>query len=302
MSKLMINNKIKRSKGDNALQVATIIVLLLVIFVVGYPILFVISSSFSSSTAISSGRVALWPVEFTTEGYEFVFQFKKVWLGYRNTLFYTFFGTIITIGLTILCAYPLSKTKYQGRRVFSLLLVFTMLFSAGLIPTFIIRTKLGLFNNVWAILLAGAVGAYNVTILRSAFKSSIPGDLFDAAEIDGASDFQCLIKIAIPLAKATISVLTLYTIVSCWNDYFNAMIYLRNENLFPLQLILRPILTASQHLDTQDMSASMVDAASKGTEQIKYCLIIMSTVPVLIAYMVVQKYFKKGVMVGSVKG
>lgn len=296
------SERIRHTRGDRALYFVTTLVLVLLIFVVAYPVAFVISSSFSSSRAIGAGRVLLWPVEFTLKGYAFVFQYEKIWLGYRNTLFYTFFGTLITMGLTILCAYPLSKSHFQGRKVYSTLLVITMLFSAGLIPTYIIRAKLGLVDTVWAILLAGAMSVYNMTILRTSFKSSIPQELFDAAEIDGAGDFQCLIRIAIPLAKATISVLTLYTVVGCWNDYFNAMIYLRSENLFPLQLFLRPILTAGQMLDTSGLSSSMIEAANEGTQQIKYCLIILSTVPVLLAYSVVQKYFKKGVMVGSVKG
>ena len=295
-------SRIKDPVGDRVLTAVTTAILILIIIIVGYPVLYVISCSFSSAKAIGAGKVLLLPVDVTLAGYEFVFQYEQIWIGYRNTIFYTICGVSITLFMDIMCAYPLSRPYFQGRGWYTAYLMATTIIGAGLIPTYIVKSSLGMVNTVWAVILAGAISVHNVIILRTAFRSSIPGELFDAAEIDGANDFQCLVKIAIPLAKATLSVITLYSIVGCWNEYFNAMIYLRDKNLFPLTLVLRTILTAGQQLDMSGVSANMQNIVSEGTEQIKYCLIIVSTVPVLVAYAVVQKYFKKGVMIGSVKG
>lgn len=294
---------IRESHGDRIMQVIVAIILLVILIVVAYPVLYVISCSFSSADAISAGKVILWPVSPTLAGYNFVFNYKQVWVGYRNTLFYTVTGTTLHLLLTLLAAYPLSKQYYQGKKVVTTLFLIAMLTSAGLIPTFIVKYKLGLYNSIWAVILAGALSINHVIIMRTAFRSSIPGELFDAATIDGASDFQCLVKIAIPLAKATISVITLYAAVSKWNEYFTAMIYLRDKDLYPLQLFLRPILTAAMQFDLSTIgSADMLAQVERGTEQIKYALIVVTTVPVLVLYAIVQKYFEKGVMIGSVKG
>lgn len=296
-------SKIRASKGDRVLQGICTAVLLFVLIIVGYPVLYVISCSFSSNMALSNAKVLLWPVDMTLASYKFVFRFEQVWIGYRNTVFYTVAGTLVALFLEITMAYPLSKRNYQGRKFVTSLMIIAMMTSAGLIPAYMLRDSLGMVDTVWAVLLAGALGFRNVIILRTAFQSSIPGDLFDAARIDGANDFQCLTSIAIPLAKATISTLTLYAAVGCWNEYFNSMIYLHDRNMWPLQLFLRQILTASQTIDASSVSSTeMLAQLADGTEGIKYALIVMSTVPVLILYAVVQKYFKKGVMIGSVKG
>lgn len=296
-------NKIKRPFSDNVLNVITIILLLFVCVLVGYPILYVIACSFSNTKAISGGRVFLWPVDFTLDGYKFALSYGKIWIGFRNTVFYTFFGTIISLAIKILCAYPLSKPYFQGKKQYLSVILLTMLVNPGLIPNFLIKTQvLGLFNNVWVILISGALGASHVFILRTAFRSNIPSELFDAAEIDGANDFQCLVKLAIPLAKATISVICLYVIIGQWNDYFTAMIYLRDENLYPVQMFMRAILTMNSSFNTSELTTAQQTLASEGIEQIKYALIVISTIPCLLFYAVVQKYFKKGVMVGSVKG
>ncbi|MBP3305244.1 MAG: carbohydrate ABC transporter permease [Oscillospiraceae bacterium] len=296
--------KIRESSSDIALEIFTTVLLILVVAVIGYPLIVIISSSFSSSKALTAGRVLFWPVDFSLAGYKFVFQFKKVWIGYRNTIFYTVTGVSLTMFLQILMAYPLSKSDYQGKGVILKLMLVAMMTSAGLIPTFLLKMSLGLVGNVWAVILAGVVGIRNVFMLRNAFKHSIPGELFDAAKIDGANDFQCLVSLAVPLAKATISVLVLYSAVGCWNDYFNAMIYLSTrEDLWPLQLVLRNILTAAESISPEDLSPSLTQAMEdSGIAQIRFCLIIVATVPVLFMYTVVQKYFEKGVMIGSVKG
>ena len=297
-------SKINETGGDKIFNLITSIILLAVIIIVGYPIIFLISSSFSSTPALQAGRVILWPVEFTLQGYEFVLNYRQVWVGYRNSIFYTFMGVIFTMASTIVAAYPLSKRTFQGRNKYMLIFYLTTLFGAGMIPTFILKTNLGLYDSIWAVLLQGTVSVSHIIILRTAFASSIPGELFDAATIDGASDFQCLMKIALPLAKATLSVLVLYIIVGAWNEYFTSMIYLQNTELHPLQLVLRPIMTAaaSVNMDVSEMNSAMQDMAEGGLDQVRYALIMIATVPPLIAYFVVQKSFKGGVMVGSVKG
>lgn len=296
-------NKIKDTRGDRVLKFITTLLLILLLIIVGYPVLYVVACSFSSANALRSGRVFFLPIDPTLAGYKFVFQYKQVWLGYRNTLFYTFTGTLLNMFLSIICAYPLSKPDLPGKGIYTKYFVFTMLFGAGLIPNYILKSKLGLVNTVWVLILSGALSVHNMIIIRTAFRSSIPSEIFEAAKIDGASDAKCLTKIAIPLAKPTLSVVTLYYAVGHWNQYFTAMIYLRNQKLFPLQLILRSILTAGESIDmTTIQSETMLAQIQDGTQQIKYALIVISTVPVLLLYMIVQKYFKKGVMIGSVKG
>lgn len=298
------STKIRESFGDRVLETVTTVILILILIIIGYPLIYVISCSFSSSEALSNARVLLWPVDLSLKGYDFVFQYEVVWTGYRNTIFYTIVGTFLTITMQILMAYPLSKREYQGKKVVLRLMLIVMMFSAGMIPTFILKMSLGMVGTIWAIVLNGLVTVSYVFMLRNSFMHSIPGELFDAAKIDGANDFQCLFKLAIPLGKATISVLILYAAVGFWNEYFNAMIYLSGrQDLWPLQMFLRNIMTSAAELDPGQMSAAEQQAMKdSGIEQIRYCLIVISTVPVLAMYAVVQKYFQKGVMVGSVKG
>jgi len=296
--------KIQETTGDKILLAFTDVVLVLVLIIVGYPVLYVISCSFSSNAALSAGRVLLLPVDFSFASYEFVFQYEVVWQGYRNTIFYTVVGVTVTMFMQILCAYPMSKRNYQGRNMFMAYFFATTMVGAGMIPTLLLRSAMGLRNNVFAVILAGIMSVHNMIILRTCFRSTVPGELYDAAAIDGANDFQTLFKIALPLSKATLSVLTLYAAVGNWNEYFTSMIYLPNRpDLWPLQLVLRPILTASQQLAQDGLSeAERAALENTGTEGVIFALIVIATVPVLCMYFLVQKYFEKGVMVGSVKG
>ena len=295
------NKKLVKMKGDNAMQVVSSVVLVFILIIVAYPVIYVISCSFSSGDAVSAGRVLLWPVEFTLSGYEFVLQYRPVWIGFRNSILYTISGLVVTMTLTVFAAYPLSRPHYQGRKPIMAIFFVTMLFGAGLIPSFLINSKLGLVGSPLAVILSGSINVYNMIVLRTAF-CSVPQDLFDAAEIDGANDFHCLYYIALPLAKATLGVLCLYSVVGSWNDYFSAMIYLRDSELYPLQLILRNMLTSVQQLDLTSVGSGLVDKAKNDTEQIQYALIVIATVPVMAVYAAVQKSFEKGVMIGSVKG
>ena len=296
---------IKESFGDRVLNFITAVLLVAVIIIVGYPVVYVISCSFSSSMALEAGKVILWPVDFTLNAYNFVLQYKSVWIGFRNSIFYTFVGVVFEMTMTVLVAYPLSRRDFQGKKTYTMIFYLSTRISAGLIPGFLLKCNLGLYNNIWAILISGVISVSNIFIMRTAISSNIPGELFDAAMIDGANHFQCLVKLAIPLTKATISVLVLYCVVAHWNEYFNAMIYLQNKDLYPLQLVLRPIMTAASAMnqfDVSQMSTASQMQADKGLENVRYALIIISTAPVLAAYAVVQKYFKGGVMMGSVKG
>lgn len=305
------STKINDTFGDKVLNVITAAVLILLIIVVGYPILYVIACSFTKTDALSAGMVVLWPVnmqgEFaiSLEAYDFVLQYRDVWTGFRNSIFYTVCDVFLQMTMTILVAYPLSRRYFQGRSIYTMIFYMSTRVSAGLIPGFILKCNLGLFDNIWAVLISGSVSVSHILILRTCFQTAIPGELFDSAMIDGANHFKCVTKIALPLAKATLSVLILYCIVGQWNEYFTSMLYLRDKNLYPLQLVLRPIMqaaTAVGQMDTANMTAAAQAQAQSGLENVRYALIIISSAPVIAAYFVVQKFFKGGVMMGSVKG
>lgn len=296
--------KVRESLGDSILLGFTDFILVVVLIIVGYPVVYTISASLSGNQALQQGHVVLFPVDFSFASYEFVFKYEKIWRGFRNSLMYVVVGTCTTMTLSTLCAYPMSKRYFQARGLIMTILFIPTMISAGMIPTLLVRAALGLRNNVWAIFLYGAFGCHGMIIIRTCFQNAVPGELYDAAAIDGANDFQTLTQIALPLSKATLSVQTLYSAVGNWNEYFASMLYLPNrEDLWPLQLVLRPIMTASQQLANNEMSAVEADALQNtGTEGVIYALIVISTVPVLLLYFIVQKYFEKGVMVGSVKG
>ena len=298
------NIKIKESFGDRVLNLFIGFILVLVTLIVGYPLLYVISCSFSSSSALEVGSVILWPVDFTLRAYEFVLAYKQVWVGFRNSVMYVVLDVAWSMTTTILMAYPLSRAYLQGRKFYTMFFYMTTRFGAGLIPLFILKCDMGLYDNILAVLVTGGLAITNMLILRTAINSSIPGELHDAVMIDGANHFQTVFQLVLPLTKATLSVLVLYAIVGQWNEYFNSMIYLQNNQLFPLQLVLRPIMTAASTMgmDVSNMSSTYQDQANQGLENVRYALIIISTVPVVTAYFIVQKYFKGGVMMGSVKG
>lgn len=305
------STKIVDSFGDRVLNLITNIILILIVLIIGYPLLYVISCSFTKTDALSAGMVVLWPVDIngnfkiSLEAYEFVLQYKQVWTGFRNSVFYTVCDVLVQMTMTILVAYPLSRKSFQGRSVYTMIFYMSTRVSAGLIPGFILKCNLGLFDNIWAVLISGSVSVSHILILRTCFQTAIPGELFDSAMIDGANHFQCVTKIALPLAKATLSVLILYCIVGQWNEYFTSMLYLRDARLYPLQLVLRPIMQAASAMGTMDtsgMTSNAQDMAQQGLENVRYALIVISSAPVIAAYFVVQKYFKGGVMLGSVKG
>lgn len=300
------STKIHDTRADHVLDIVTGAILVFLCFLVAYPLIYVISASFSSSRALEAGLVVLWPVEPCLQAYDFVLNYKAVWVGYRNSIFYTGVDLVFQTFCTIVVAYPLSRRYFQGRSFTTWYIYIITRFGAGLIPSYILKCNLGLYDNIWAILLSGNISVSHMLMLRTAIKSNVPEDLLDAARIDGANHFYTVLNIVMPLTKATLSVLALYAMVGSWNEYFTAMIYLRNKDLFPLQLVLRPIMTAAstaaQMSETGNMAPLYQQMADQGLENVRYALIIISSVPAIAAYFVVQKAFKGGVMLGSLKG
>ncbi|WP_281888770.1 carbohydrate ABC transporter permease [Paenibacillus sp. YYML68] len=298
----METSKIKEPFGDQLFNVINYMVLSLFLIIVLYPLLYIVSASFSSSDAILSGRVWLWPVEPTLEGYQAVFGYRKIVTGFVNSFYYTVFGTIISVVLTILAAYPLSRKDLIGKHVIMFLFVFTMLFNGGLIPNYLLVKELGMLDTRWAILIPSALSVWNMIITRTYFMMNISDELLEAAKMDGCSDFTFLWKLVVPLSAPIIAVITLFYAVGQWNQFFSALIFLKDPNLYPLQLVMREILVQNQ-IDLEMINDVREAAAKAGlAELLKYALIIVSSLPVLAIYPFVQKYFVKGVMIGSLKG
>jgi len=303
MNALAIKKRSGRiSSSDRRFDIIITAIVTLYVVTILYPLIYVLSSSFSSGTAVTEGKVLLWPVDFSLEGYRMVFNYKAVWMGYANTLFYTVGRTIILEAQIVLVAYVLSRKTFQGRKLFTWICVFSMWFSGGLIPSYILISSLGLNNSRWGYLVMGSMNITYMIIMRTYFQTAIPGEMLESAKIDGVTDIQYLFKIALPLAKPVLSVITLYLIVAEWNNYFGPMIYLRPTDLHPLQLILRRILEASQMDLTMVSDAEMVSQAAQMGDVLKYGVIVVSTVPMLCLFPFVQKFFNKGLMMGALKG
>jgi putative aldouronate transport system permease protein len=268
-----------------------------------YPLYFVIIASFSSPEAISLGKVFLVPSGFNVSAYRFVLMDLRIWLGYRNTILYTVTGVTFGSLITLLAAYASSRKDLAFRTPISLFMIFTMFFSGGLIPTYIIISKLKLVNTPYVLILLGSVSVYNMIIARTFFQN-LPKELLDAAQVDGCSNTVFFFKIALPISKAIIAVIALYYAVGHWNSYFNAMIYVSNRKLFPLQLILREILVLGQSLTniTDPSEVEALVARQQVAQIIKYVVIIISSAPIISVYPFLQKYFVQGVMIGSIKG
>ncbi len=294
--------KIREANSDRALNRILYGIFVFYILIILYPLIYVVSSSFSSGSAVTSGKVVLFPVDFSTTGYQLVFKNSAVWTGFRNSVLYTVVGTSINMLLTIMTAYPLSRKDLPYRKIFTIFFIIPLFFSGGLVPSYILMTRLHLNNTMWAYILSGTLNIFNMILMRTYFQNSIPEDLHDAAQIDGVSDIGYLLKVVLPLSKPIIAVITLYYAVSHWNSYFDAMIYFRDRDLYPLQLVLRSLLQSTtvnmSEISEGEVLAKMIGAA----DLIKYAMVVVSTVPIMIIYPFVQKHFKKGVMIGSVKG
>ena len=292
---------IKKTKFDKAFDIFLYATLGLLALSYIYILIYVVSASFSDPNAVYSGRVVLWPVDFTLQGYKRVFQEKMVLLGYRNSMIYMVCGTVLSTALTLMGAYALSRRDLPGRGIITALLVFTMFFSGGIVPLYLIVRKLQLTDSMWALILPGAVSMSNVIIARTFYANSIPTGLLDAAKIDGCNNISFFFRIALPLSKAIIAVIALYYAVGLWNDYFNAMIYLKTREKYPLQLFLREILISSQQSAAMTGDVLEQELLAQHQEIIKYTLIVVGSVPLLILYPFLQKYFVQGVLIGSLK-
>lgn len=293
---------IKDTGADRVFNVFNYLVLTLLLVVVLYPLVYIASASLSDAQAVTSGRVWLWPVDPTFEGYGAIFKHHLIVSGFLNSVFYTVAGTALNVALTILAAYPLSRRDLFGRNVFTFLFVFTLLFSGGLIPTYLVVQDLGLLNTRWALIVPTALSVWNVIITRTYFQVTIPDELLEAAHLDGSSDFRFVRDVVLPLSGPIIAVNALFYAVGHWNQYFNALIYLTDQSLYPLQLVLREILVLN------NVDASMISdveeliARQNLRELLKYSLIVVASLPLLLVYPFVQKHLVKGVLLGSLKG
>ncbi|MDD6872597.1 MAG: carbohydrate ABC transporter permease [Clostridiales bacterium] len=294
---------IKEPRGDRIFGAVVFVIVTLLMLIVLYPLVYVLSCSVSSPTAVGAGEVVLLPKGFTLMGYKRVFQEPDILLGYKNTLFYTIIGTAINLFVTVPAGYMLSKKEVPGRNLFMFLFMFTMYFSGGMIPSFLLVKSLHLYDTRAVLVILGAFSTYNCIICRT-FFAALPHELEEAAAIDGCSTVRTFIQIVLPLSQALLGVMVLYFAVGHWNSYFNAMIYVNNEKYKPLQLILRRILILEQASSNMMEGGGDEYAAEqfKLKELIKYAVIVVSSLPVLVLYPFLQKYFAQGVMIGSIKG
>ena len=295
------NTAISVCTSDKIFYATVNVIMTLVLLIVLIPMLNVVASSFSSGKAVSEGKVTLWPVSFSLDGYIEVFKNKNILIVYGNTIFYTVVGTTLNVIMTVLCAYPLSRSDLPGRNFLMFLFSFTMLFSGGMIPNFVLMKDLNLLDSRLVLIIPGAIGVYNMIITRTNFQQ-LPKELLEAAKIDGCSDFRFFLTMALPLSKAIIAVITLFYAVGHWNVFFNAKLYLTTESKMPLQIFLQQILLANSLTSGSNIEPEVAAKLATMADLLKYSLIIVASLPVWCVYPFIQKYFVQGVMIGSIKG
>lgn len=268
-----------------------------------YPLYFVVIASFSDPNAIYAGEVLFSPKKVSFEGYQLLFEDDLLWRGYWNTIRYTAIGTLLNVVLTICAAYALSRRKLPGRKMLTLFITFTMFFNGGLMASYLLVQKMGLINSMWSVILPVAVGPWNLIVAKSFFENTVPEELYEVACIDGCSEIRAFVNVILPVSKAVVAIMVLFYAVAHWNSYFNAMLYLTDEELYPLQLVLRNLLIQTD-MSAMSMTGDMTSLAQQQriADQIKYGVIIVSSVPVLAMYPFVQKYFAQGVTIGAIKG
>lgn len=293
--------KLYNAPSDHITMVVVYAFTFLMALCVLVPLIFVVAASFSSPDALLSAKVFLWPVDFTLRGYKMVIEHEMLPTGFKNTLIYAGLGTSINIIMTVLAAYPLSRKDLKIRNAVMMLFAFTMLFNGGMIPTYLLVKSLGLIDTIWAMVLPNALAVWNLIITRTYFQTTIPDEMLESANIDGCDDFKFLLKMVIPLSVPILAVNVLLYAVGHWNSYFNAMLYLNDNTLYPLQLVLRDILIQD---DTAGMSMDVTKQLEKQQTRylLQYSTIVVGTVPVMLLYPLIQRYFVTGIMVGAVKG
>lgn len=304
----MVNVKTgRRMTSDAIFDTVILIVLTLVFIVVAYPLYFVIISSFSDPKAVAGGQVVWYPIGFNLRGYAEVFKNSQVVTGFINSLIYTTCGTLLNLAVTLPTAYALSRSDFNGNRFVSIFYLVTMFVSGGMIPTYLVVKGCGMLNTIWALIVPGALGVYNMIVARTFFKANLPNELLEAAKLDGCSSTRFFFSIALPLSSSIIAILVLYYGIGHWNSYFSALLYLSDQKKYPLQLVLRSILVLNEAQLQQGTATTAEQLAQQERQRqlielMKYSLIIVSSIPVMIVYPLVQKHFVKGVMIGSVKG
>ncbi|PNT90264.1 sugar ABC transporter permease [Clostridium thermosuccinogenes] len=290
----------KQSFGSKVFDIINVLLMILLIVITLYPFYYIIIVSLSDGKAVMKGLVKLRPVGINFKSYSIVLKDPYIGTAYLNTILYTTFGTFINILFSTLCAYPLSRKNFFGKRIFTVMIVFTMFFSGGLIPTYLTVQKLGMLDTIWALVLPGAINTYNMIIIRTFFQD-IPAELHESAYIDGANDIKIFAKIILPLSKPIIATMTLFYAVGHWNSFFSALIYLNEREKYPLQIVLRNMVVSGELTSQSNQMGAAADFLAIDTT-IKYAVIIVATLPILVVYPFVQKYFVKGVMIGSLKG
>lgn len=294
--------KVRLSREDRIFDIVNYLFLIFILLIVLYPIIYVVSASFSSPYAVSSGKMWLWPVDVTLRGYQAVFNHSQIIRSFFNSVLVTTVGTILNVILTIMAAYPLSRRTFYGRGIFTGIMAFTMFFGGGLIPSFLLIRDLGLYNTMWALILPGAVGVSNVIVARTFFQTTIPEDLYEAGQLDGCSEAGFLIRVVLPLSLPIIAVLFMYYAVGHWNTYFNALIYILDKDKQMLQVVLKNILIETQMMEEMNVDTADMERQQGLVELLKYSTIVVASLPMLILYPFVQKHFVKGVMIGAIKG
>lgn len=297
----------RKTRSDRIFDICNITFMVIFLLIMFYPLYYIVIASFSEPSAVATGKVYLWPRGLTTEAYKYVFENKRIWVGYRNTVIYTVFGTGLNLILTIPTAYVLSKKTLKGRNFISWYFLIPMYFGGGLIPHYLLVKDLHLLNQPYTIIILGGLSIYNMVVCRTYFSNSIPEELYESARIDGASDFVCFFKIAMPLAAPIIAVMVLYYGVARWNDYYTSLIYVGQSKYHPLQLVLRSILIENENAIALEEATSEDDLLyqtrrAQIAEAMKYSVIFIASAPLLAAYPFIQKYFVKGMMIGSLKG
>ena len=296
------STKIRETPFDNLFNGINNVFLALCFIIVLYPLLYIIACSLSDPKAVIEHRVTLFPVNFDLTAYKAVFANKDIGLGYLNSIIYVALGTFISVSLSMLLAYPLSRKEFYGRKFVTKFIMATMLFSGGLIPLYFVVKGIGLYNTRWALVLPNAVNVWNVIIAHTFLQETITNELYDAAQIDGCSDLRFFFTVVLPLSGAIIAVLSLFYAVVLWNSYFDALVFLQDKKLYPLQIVLRNILIVNKTNPTMLSDVSAAVRVQGLAETVKYALIVVASLPLLVIYPFVQKYFVKGVMIGSVKG
>lgn len=301
---MVLTSSGNKIKGDRSFHVINSIVLTIIVLIVLYPLVYVISCSFSSAYSVVTNRIWLWPVDVTLDGYKAVFEHPLIMTGYMNSLIYMIFGTMVNVILLVLCGYPLSRKDLPGNKFWTLYFIMTMFFNGGMIPNYLLVKDLGLINSRLSLIIPFAFSAYNMVIVRTFFKSNLPDDLLEAASIDGCGDIHFFFRIALPLAKPVIAVMVLLHGIGHWNGYMRALLYVTDSSKYTLQLVLRDILLLNNMPAEMlaQMSDQKLEEMRNAMELIRYSVIMVGSLPVLILYPFVQKYFIKGIMIGSVKG